>query len=270
MTGFNNGVTARLRENQDLTHMLNINSICHHLALACADSSSQITVLQDFEDVLKLWAFFKNSPKRLNIYAKTALKMHDLDTLPSNKCKKVVRKVKKAVITRWLILHASADGLYDEYVGLLETLNLLAEEKESEGAMVKGFPKKLKSRNFLGMLYTLKVMLPSLTALSKTFQSGVINFSRIVPNVLKTKTKLQQLFDNDKTVNLLKDDLQTRLRSCNLQINEEQEGIIPDIAERYVKAMIWSISERFPSDVLEVLEAFSIFDLKKVPRLLIQ
>ena len=100
-------------------------------------------------------------------------------------------------------------------------------------------------------------MLPSLTALSKTFQSGAINFSRIVPNVLKTKTKLQQLFGNGKTVNLLKDD-------------EEQEGIIPDIAERYVKTMIWNISERFPSDDLEVLEAFSISDLKKVPRLLIQ
>ena len=55
-----------------------------------------------------------------------------------------------------------------------------------------------------------------------------------------------------------------------MQINEEQEGIIPDIAERYVKAMIWSISERFPSDALEVLEAFSIFDLEKVPRSLIQ
>ena len=81
------------------------------------------------------------------------------------------------------------------------------------------------------MLYTLTVMLPSLTALGKTFQSGAINFSRIVPNVLKTKTKLQQLFHNGKTVNLLKDDLQTRLRSCHLQINEEQEGIITDMAE---------------------------------------
>ena len=120
--------------------------------------------------------------------------------------------------------------------------------------MGKGFARKLKSLNFLGMLYTLKVMLASPTALSKTFQSGAINFSRIVPNVLKTKTKIQQLFDKVKTVNLLKDDLQTRLRSCHLQINEEQERIITDIAERYVKAMIWNINERFSSDVLEVFD----------------
>ena len=130
--------------------------------------------------------------------------------------------------------------------------------------MVKGFPKKLKRLNFLGMVYTLKIMLPSLTALNKTFQSGVISFSKIVPNIRETKAKLQQLFNNDETVNLLKDDLQMRLRRYHLQINEEQEGIITNIAERYTKAMIWNISERFPSNVLEVLDAFSIFDLEKV------
>ena len=64
MTGVNNGVAARLRENRDSTHMLNIYCICYHLTLACTDSSSQITVLKDFEDVLiQLWVFFKNSPK---------------------------------------------------------------------------------------------------------------------------------------------------------------------------------------------------------------
>ena len=101
--------------------------------------------------------------------------------------------------------------------------------------MAKDFTKKLKSLNFLGMLSTLKVMLLSLTALSRPFQSGAINSSGIVTNVLKTKTKLYQHFGNVKAVNLLKDDLQTRLRSCHLQINEEQEGIIIDIAERYVR-----------------------------------
>ena len=155
--------------------------------------------------------------------------------------------------------------MYDEYVGLLETLNLSAEEKGLECAMPKGFAKELKSLNFIGIRYTFKLLLPSLIALSKTFQSGAINFSRIVPNVLKIKTKLQQLFDSGKTVNFLKDDLQTRLRDCHLQIKKEKEGTFTVIAERYVKAMIWNISERFPSDVLEVLHAFSVFDFEKVP-----
>ena len=52
MTGVHNGVAVRLRENQDLIHMLNIHCICHRLELACADASYQLTVLKDFEDVL--------------------------------------------------------------------------------------------------------------------------------------------------------------------------------------------------------------------------
>ena len=166
--------------------------------------------------------------------------MHDLDTLPKKQRKKFVRKVKKDVRTWWLSLHASVDGVYDEYVGLLETLNLLEKEGGSGGSMAKGFVKKMRSSKFIGMLYTLKVMLPSLTALSNTFQSGGINFSRIIPNVIKTKTKLRELFDEGKTMKLLKDDLKTRLKRCNLQIDEEKEEKINSLTERYIKAMIWN------------------------------
>ena len=72
--------------------------------------------------------------------------------------------MKKSISIRWVrSLHASVDGVYDEYVGLLET------------------------------------------------------------------------------VDLLKNDLETRPRSCHLQINKEKKRIITDTAERYVKAMIWNI-----------------------------
>ena len=118
MTGGNTGVAARLRQHQVLKCMLNIRCICHRLALACADPSDQLTFLKEFETTLiQLWAFFKNSPRRLNIYAKTVLKMHDLETLPPKKKKNAVKKIKKAVNTRWLSLHASVDGIYDEYPG---------------------------------------------------------------------------------------------------------------------------------------------------------
>ena len=53
--------------------------------------------------------------------------------------RQVVRKVKKAVSTRWLSLHASVNGVYDEFVGLSETLNFLVEEKGSGSAMTKVF-----------------------------------------------------------------------------------------------------------------------------------
>ena len=63
------------------------------------------------------------------------------------------------------------------------------------------------------MLYTLRVMLPSLTALSKTFQTGAINFSKITPNIEKTKSNLQQISDKQQSLMLLKTGLKNRLQS---------------------------------------------------------
>ena len=67
-------------------------------------------------------------------------------------------------------------------------ITFLAKEKGSGGAMPKGLVKKLESLHFLGMRYTFRLLLPSLAALSKTFQCGIINFLKIVPKVLKIKT----------------------------------------------------------------------------------
>ena len=116
--------------------------------------------------------------------------MHNLNELPTSiKSKKT--NLKKVVSTRWLSLHASVSGVYDEYIGLLEALNLQAKDKGSRGAVAKGLTKKMKSLDFLEMLYRLcKVMLRSLFTLSKCFQSGAIKVSRIILKVLKTKLNL--------------------------------------------------------------------------------
>lgn len=47
--------------------------------------------------------------------------MDDMNTLTTNKHKKVARKMKKIVSIRWLSVHAPANGVYNEYVVLLET-----------------------------------------------------------------------------------------------------------------------------------------------------
>ena len=127
---------------------------------------TQVTsLILEFDLTLtQLWVFSNNSPKRLNVYLKTTHKMHNMETLPDNKHKNVVKKAKKAVNTRWLSLHASVDGVYEKYVGLMETFSILETEGGSGGFMAKGFSKLLKIPKFIGMLYTLRVMLPSLTA----------------------------------------------------------------------------------------------------------
>ena len=97
---------------------------------------------------------------------------------------------------------------------LLETFSILEIEGGSGSSMAKGFSKPLKSSKFIGMLHTLKVMLPSLTALSKTFQTEAINFSTITPNIEKAKSKLRQILDEQKPL-LLKSDIKNRLQKSN-------------------------------------------------------
>ena len=87
--------------------------------------------------------------------------------------------------------------------------------------MAKSFGKALRSPKFLGMLYTLKVMLPR-PALNKTFQKGAINYSRIIPNIAKTKASLQQHFEKQPLL-LLREDIASRLQRCNLVIDERAE-----------------------------------------------
>ena len=85
-----------------------------------------------------------------------------METMPDKKRKNV--KVKKAVNTRWLSLHASVYGAYEEYVGLLETFSILEIEGGSDGCVAKGLSKSWERPKFIEMLYTLRGMLPSWTA----------------------------------------------------------------------------------------------------------
>ena len=58
--------------------------------------------------------------------------------------------------------------------------------------------------------------------LRKVKKNGATNFSRVIPNDLKTKTKLQLIFVEGKPMKLLNDNLQERLNRCNFQINEDR------------------------------------------------
>ena len=101
-------------------------------------------------------------------------------------------------------MHASVDGVYEEYASLLVTFTILETEEGPRGSMAKGFSKSLKSPKFTGMSYSLRVVLLSLTSLSRAFQAEAINLSRITPNIQKTKSKQQQILDEEKPLQLLK------------------------------------------------------------------
>ena len=104
MTGREGGVAAKLRNDFAMT-MINIHCICHRLALACADTGDDFKFVRDVEEeLLSIWAFFTNSPKRLSTYLKVALKSKSFDSLSKKKKKAAVKVMKKACRTKWLSL----------------------------------------------------------------------------------------------------------------------------------------------------------------------
>ena len=109
MTRKYNGVAAKFKELESCKAMINIHCIGHRLDLVC----DALKFIQEFEKtMLDLWTLFKNSPKGLKTYIKTTLEARNFDQMSKRQKKKLVRKVNKAITTRWLSLQASVDSVY--------------------------------------------------------------------------------------------------------------------------------------------------------------
>ena len=84
--------------------------------------------------------------------------------------------------------------MYKEHIYLLHALRSKKDEEgPSTGATVAGVLKKVDTMKFLAVLNVLKLMLPYLSTLSETFQSGELKFSRIKPAIEKTTHGIKDL-----------------------------------------------------------------------------
>ena len=108
-----------------------------------------------------------------------------------------------------LILCVGVDAAWDEYVGLIKTLQTLGEERN--GAKAVGILKKIKNIDFIGSLCLFKNMLPILSTLSKTFQTNALNFSRITPAIVRAKEKIMEVASDGRVVDHLRVALNTRI-----------------------------------------------------------
>ena len=108
-------------------------------------------------------------------------------------------------------------------------------------------------------------MLPNLSALSKTFQTGSLNFSRIIPSINRCKTNIQKIEQNGKVWDELEKDLGGRLRSLNITLTDIQESRFKSFAGKYADSICQNIDARFPSNSCEILTAFSTFDVDLLP-----
>ena len=260
MTGERSGVAARLKEVN--SKVITFHCLCHKLALACTDTTSDIDYIKNIELWLRqLWKMFENSPKRMAMYMKVKLQVKSVDL--SDKGKKIVgKKLKKACQTRWLSFYAATAALFEDYLAVLQTLRQL----KDDDAIACGLLSKVKTAKFIGAIYILNAVLPILSSLSKTFQKGTINFSHIKPSIDYTLAKLNEVMQAKSPILDLKDLLPDsgRLQLSEVSLTPAMEEQLFNLLAKYVRSLKENIHRRF-DNALPVVSAFFIFDPLAVP-----
>lgn len=259
MLGKRTGVAARLKQKNPV--LLNVHCICHRLALACTDSNTELKYIESVETILRqLWHFFDNSPKKMAAYLKIQARLKSIH-FEGKAARRISKRLKKAVSTRWLSFEAAVTAVFDDYEAVLQTL---AHFKESD-AVAAGLFGKMKNLKFLGVVYILHDVLPILANLSKEFQTSSVTFSTIIPSLNRTKDKLKDLLADNTPINKLATDLDSLTDICaDIKINEKETRELESLFLKYISALVDNIDKRF-SDSSPVLEAFNIFDPMMVP-----
>ena len=92
----------------------------------------------------------------------------------------VVKRVKQATQTRWLSTESTVDGIFLNFVPLIQTLQIYSNDSDP---VAINLITEINSKKFLGTVYLLHEVLPILSDLSRVFQKGNISFAVIAPAV---------------------------------------------------------------------------------------
>lgn len=202
MVGKENGAAAKLKREAKM--LLNVHCICHRLALACGDANDHISYIKTVEKVLiRLWSFFHNSGKRTAAYTKAVIASAELQISHSAK-KRVVKRVKKAIRTRWLSTESTVDGIFLNFVPLIQTLQIYSNDSDP---VAINLITEIKSKKFVGAVYLLHEVLPILSHLSRAFQKGNISFAVIAPAVEFILEELKSVAKKQSPLECLRRDL---------------------------------------------------------------
>ena len=155
--------------------------------------------------------------------------------------------MKKAYRKRWLSLDAGLDAAWEEFGGLIDASKVIEKDKAS-GSTATVLLRKINNYKFLGTLCLLKNMLPIVSCLSKTFQTGSLNFSRITPLINKCKEKIKEVAKDGRVLN-------GKLKESAITLNEIAEARIQGFVHKYATSICANISARFPENSPKVLEA---------------
>ena len=192
MTGWKNGVAAKLKENNP--YMLSIHCIAHRLALACNDCTSSTGYEATYEKVLnEISTYFNRSPQRQGKLSKATTEFG----INRNT---IVRAGK----TRWLSRAQCMDVLLVCYQALVQVFQ--EDDLTLSSALVAQY---LVSFAWIGYIVFLADILSMLANLSKKFQSDMIDYSTAMRSVRHVKESIIEnyLFSTNSSHAIKTDDV---------------------------------------------------------------
>ena len=159
------------------SEMISVHCICHWLALATGQASSQIKYLKQMKDtLLALWKYFHYSTVR-SAHFKGVQSIMESPEL----------KVVKAVDTRWLSHKAAVTTLLHSLASVFVAL------QEQVDPTAVGLRSVLARYNFFASLILLSDVLSAVNRLSLVFQCSSIDFTVVAPLLNSTISSLESL-----------------------------------------------------------------------------
>lgn len=268
MIGCRTGVATQLLGHNE--QMMSVHCICHRLALASGQASTDVPYLKKMKDtLLALWKFFHYSPVR-SFHLKQVQAVMNSPEL----------KITKAVDTRWLSHKAVITTILRSLPAILVTLQQLDEPT------AVGLYKCMAKYNFFASLLLLDEVLSAVNRLSLAFQRSGIDLTTVSPllmvlimNLEKLKSqpaddfklKVTQLIDKTtrEGIELQQSEPETDSTEESEDDNEPSELVITisdkepekyerNVRQNFLSKVIDNLRDRFPK--VNVLEAFSVFD----------
>ena len=201
----------------------------------------------------------ENSPKRTKAYLKIQMELKKINLVNKKGRKILARKLKKACKTRWLSYERSVSSLLSEFEVVLQFLHMFADSE----ATAAGLLKKVQNARFVGTLYILGDVLPILSELSLTFQSGYLNFSQIGPSIEMARLRLSNVLEDKSPLEKLERDIDSlTAMSSELTFPRNVYDQLEGLLRKYITSLLQNIEDRFAGSK----QTFSIFDPCNVPK----
>ena len=185
--------------------LINFHCVCHRLALACTDSLENVSYIKVFwHGWLSYGECFKIHQRRWLSTSKPRLKWNCWNCQAMRPVNVPQDIWKRHVLPDgFLSMHPLTKTVDAEYPASLHTLNTL----KNTNVTALGLFSKVKDVKFIGIVYILAELLPYLSNLSRAFQRGTVDFSRIAPVIEYTKEKVEEAAETKSPSNKLKADL---------------------------------------------------------------